>query len=131
MERLNRWEINVHVCVSSYCTLLYIMQELSVDWSLKNGDCVMTESHNVQQGWCSAQRSVGVFAGADARTDAGVSGCVYVTFSDGGEDSVSPRGFCTYPGQSPLLLESIFRFTLCFRVHSVWLSRTPSLCWRP
>lgn len=73
MERLNCWGINVHV--SFYCTLLYIMQEL-------NADCIMSESHNVQHGWCLAlfaQWLVWVFIRATARTNAGVSGCFCAT----------------------------------------------------
>lgn len=57
--------------VSFYCTLLYIMQEL-------NADCIMSESHNVQHGWCLAlfaQWLVWVFIRATARTNASVSGC--------------------------------------------------------
>lgn len=73
MERLNCWGINVHV--SFYCTLLYIMQEL-------NADCIMSESHNVQHGWCLAlfaQWLVWVFIRATARTNASVSGCFCAT----------------------------------------------------
>lgn len=65
--------------VSFYCTLLYIMQELNADWSLKNDDddCIMSERHNVQHGWCLAlfaQWLVWVFIRATARTNASVSG---------------------------------------------------------
>lgn len=57
--------------VSFYCTLLYIMQEL-------NADRIMSESHNVQHGWCLAlfaQWLVWAFIRATARTNASVSGC--------------------------------------------------------
>lgn len=74
----------MHVHVSFYCTLLYIMQEPNADWSLKNDDddCIMSESHNVQHGWCLApfaQWLVWVFIRATARTNASVTGCFCVT----------------------------------------------------
>lgn len=69
--------------VSFYCTLLYIMQEL-------NADCIMSESHNVQHGWCLAlfaQWLVWVFIRATARTP--VSVVVFVPHSEEGKDSMS------------------------------------------